>query len=259
MNTMLDHKSVLRTRLYALTLMVALVLFEQVGLYARVAPALQRAFTPLRSTNVRLVQMIQLPLSAIFTAVDKAERIKDLEERYARAQVEIASLEMIREENNELRALLDQPTVTAEDQFVTRPILSLSYPAIEGGALDGVSEGSLITRQGILLGTVHEVREHQARVHLLGSVDTDPIVAQTQTGAQGILAGDGHRLVVREVLKNAQVAPGDRVTTVGQEGIPGQLFVGTVAVVEDRPEAATKTLIVEQPLSFYDARVVEVW
>lgn len=247
-----------RAQLALLCLLLGCIALDQSRGAAVLQPFVTQAVLPLRLASMRAVQWFQTPLEAVLTSVDKAQRIKDLQERYAHALVTITELEAVREENAQLRELLNQQTDQSRQQFLARPILSLSYPAVEGGTQDGLITGAVVTRAGVLVGRVSDVHERQSRVTLLSQKESTPLLASSGT-VQGIVRGDGRRVLLTEIPKDVILTVGDRVSTVGQENVPAKLFIGTINSIENRVEAPTQTAVIEQPVSFFDAAIVEVW
>jgi cell shape-determining protein MreC len=61
-----------------------------------------------------------------------------------------------------------------------------------------------------------------------------------------------------EIPVNVKLEVGERVVTQGQDGIAPNIFVGRIASLESKPEAAVQTAVIEQVVSFYEATIVEV-
>ena len=80
----------------------------------------------------------------------------------------------------------------------------------------------------------------------------------TDSGAQGLIAGDGQAIFLSLVPQDKQVVVGEKVVTIGQEYIPAGVFIGTVAETVGDPAEPTKQLRLEQYVSFFSAPLVTV-
>ncbi len=251
----LAHLASLRIGAVAISLIVA----DQIGLSASLGKLVRPSLLSAQTTTTAALRGIVTPLTSIVNRVDQAKRVQELEQRYALSLAKLAQLERLAAENDQLRTLLSQPPTSGQQRFITRPVLSLSYPSIEGGSTEGVQKGSIVTVSGVLIGTISQVREHDARVQLLTALGATPILAQTDTGQQGIIRGSGKSVMLAELDRQVKVDLGQKVVTVGQEGIPSGLMIGTVAALETGLEAPTQTAVLDQLVSFYDTPLVEVW
>ncbi len=187
-----------------------------------------------------------------------AKRIQDLELRLAEASVSLAELETTKKENQALRALVADHNQLSERRIITAPVVAFAQPAIAAGELDGIQPGAIVLSNDTLLGQVREVRAHSATVALLFTQESQPILVTTSQGVQGLLIGDGKKIILTEVEKQAQLNLGDQLTTVGQPQIEQGIPVGRIIKITNDPVAATQEAIVEQYVSFFETPLVEV-
>lgn len=248
----------LRKNGYLMLLAIGIMLLDQSGVLLPAQSRVQNMVQPLKSIAMIVVQRIQIPVSSVFSTFDKTERIKELEEKYARAMVTIAEMEGYQRENEQLRTLVDQAGGFDQSFIVTRPILSLAYPALQGGSAEGINAGAVVTIHKVMVGVVSQVFDHQAKIALLEQPTTQPVLVQINNSIQAVTQGDGKRLLVVHIPKDAILKEGDSVTTLGQQGIPAQLLIGTIAYIQNDPQSPTQTAVIERPVSFYDSLVVEV-
>jgi cell shape-determining protein MreC len=204
------------------------------------------------------VQFVETPLHMVTNSFRATRRIQDLELKYSAALADLGALNALEKENEALRGLLENTDRKLVNNVITRPIVSFAHPTVAVGSAEGVSNGALILIGKTVVGRVSEVSEHTATIDLLYRTDSNPIVAVTDSGVEGVLVGDGQRLLLTEVARDAQVTIGQRVVTVGQPGVPPDLFLGQVVAEESDPADPVKQVVIEQVVDFYQARIVEV-
>ncbi|PIR59206.1 MAG: hypothetical protein COU69_01315 [Candidatus Pacebacteria bacterium CG10_big_fil_rev_8_21_14_0_10_56_10] len=217
---------------------------------------------PLGQAAVSTVQAAGWPWRVISQLNSAAHRVQQLESKLAELESQEAELTGLRAENHQLRALVEGRTSGRDGgrptQRVTSPIVSLSQPGIGIGSNQGVQPGNMVLVSGVLVGVVTTVEPESAQLNVLSHGSAQPVVAVTEGGAEGIVVGDGRRVLLTEVLPNASVEIGQRVTTLGQPGIPRDVLIGTITADISRPEDPVATLVVDQSVGFATARLVEV-
>lgn len=234
-------------------------LFEYVGWFAGMQAATQKVLQPLLSLNTQIAQKFSEPYQHFVFTSNKSKYLEQLEVQHAQALAELNELDTLREENEELRKLLGASDRTLEQTtIIGAPIVSLAYPAVGVGSRDGVQLGDMVLVDQVLVGTIDQVTEYQSRVSLLSRKRKNRILARTESGVEGVIDGDGKNVLLTHIPRNAVLADGERVMTVGQEGIEKNVLIGTIRNVENNPSDATQTLVVNQLVSFYEAVVVEV-
>lgn len=177
----------------------------------------------------------------------------------AREAVEYARL---REENEELRALLDYRE-NSQAAGVTARIIARSLPeeeprvVIDKGMDDGVQVGgAVVVGQGIVFGIVTAAGANASTVTLITSSNsTLPAAILGKRKTVGLLEGrDGAILTMEFVPREAGVVRGDVVVTSGLGGeIAEGLLLGTITEVIDMESAPFAEALVEpleDPLSW---------
>ena len=114
---------------------------------------------------------------------------------------------------------------------------------IDQGAVNGVALGSPVLDESGVLGQVTRVYPLVSEVTLVTDRDQAIPVLNTRTGARGLAFGDpasrGGGLELRFMAANADVLPGDLLTTSGVDGVyPAGLPVARVAKVERQGNTA---------------------
>ncbi len=235
---------------------MCILLAQRVGWYLLLEKQVVRALQPFQAATLAFSNNVISPLEWIETKHASALEEVELKKTYAQALAQLSELERIKKENVALKALVGDLGSSKQKRKIAAPIISYSLTAISLGREDGINEGDRVYSSDTLLGRVSSVEAHQAFITLLSDTHSQPVLVQTQRGVQGILVGNNTRLELTQIPVQAVVEKGDRVTTVGQEGIPAGEFIGLVAQVNQTQTAPTQTASIDQLQSFYSAVVV---
>lgn len=214
-----------------------------------------------------MVQPVQVHALAVFTSATQPilsvprwyrsqQRLQRLESEFAELQSTASKVAQLEKENAQLRTLLEAKG--AIKGVLAAPIVSYAVPTIAAGSAEGVRTDQVVTSSGVVLGRVTAVSEHTAQVTLLNSTQVEPILAQTETGVQGLVQGTGRQVIFTQVQVSEEVPVGSKVTAVGQPGIPHGAFLGTTAGVVSSSSAPVQTVTLDQVVSFYTTALVEV-
>jgi rod shape-determining protein MreC len=141
----------------------------------------------------------------------------------------------------ELRDRLQSPAMAAQVLYdaadpYTRKVI------IDRGMFDKVSLGSPVLDESGVLGQVTRVYPMVSEVTLITDRDIARPVLTARTGARGVVFGDvsthADAMELRFMAANADVTPGDLLTTSGVDGVyPPGLPVARVEKVERRVDA----------------------
>lgn len=235
------------------------MLFEFVGFFNVVRAKGEKYIAPILALDVSLMEKMIQPYNMIVFSFFRSEYLKQLESQHAQVLAQLNELDALRAENAELRDLLGASNRELKtNTIVGVPILSLAFPAVGVGLEDGVEVNDMVLIDQVLVGTIDSVSEYQSRVSLLTSPRKSRILAQTESGAQGVITGDGRNVLLTHIPRSTEVKEGERVVTVGQEGIEKNILIGTVQKTQQNASDATQTLVISQLVSFYNAVIVEV-
>lgn len=240
---------------------VATLIFlcDFLGWSQRALNRVQTVFIPLLAAEVALAKLVRSPIDYIFTSHRSAKELQSLKEKYVIQTAELNNLYQLQKENEAIREVVENKGKLEAGVKIASPVVSLSYPAIAVGSQQGIEKGRMVLYKDVLLGLVTEISDHQSRVALLSKKDGPVLLAKTSQGVEGIIKGSGKRVLFTEVPRGIELNKGDRVVSVGQEGVRRDVLIGVIEEVEDRPSAPTQTAILQQYVSFYDAPIVEVW
>ena len=240
-----------------IVVLVFIFLLDFLGLLA--LPNLRRLAINWQAANYRAISTLVRPVTQLKEFWQLRQRLEDLEYRYREASVQLTELAALREENQALRALLENSDRALSKNLITKPISSFAKPVLAIGSDSSLQVGSLVLGEGNLLGIVEEVSQQQARVLLLKNMLEQGIVAKTESGVMGIVKGDGRNILLTEVASEETLNLRERVVTVGQEGIPPDIFIGRIiSLKEINPAKSTQEAILQQDVNFYELSLVEV-
>lgn len=242
-----------------------LMVCSALALFLMVADARFRITQPLRATVATVLFPVQWlamrPVLAVrmardyFTTLETAVSSEEAARRKLILQSQRANqVEQLALENAHLRKLLalrerlGTPATAAEVLYdaadpYTRKVI------IDKGMAQGVEPGSPVIDESGVLGQVTRAHPLISEVTLVTDADQAIPVINTRTGVRGITYGDTGRhgsgaLELRYMAGNADVQPGDLLTTSGVDGVyPPGIPVARVAKVERRPDSAFARIV----------------
>lgn len=235
----------------ALFLMVADVRFR---ITQPVRAAMATVLFPVQWVAMRpvlVVRMVQDYFTSLTTALqnEEAARRKLVQQSQRANQVEQLSLE-----NTQLRKLLqlrerlNTQTQTAEVLYDAADPYSRKV-IIDKGLAQNIEPGSPVIDDSGVVGQVTRVHPLISEVTLVTDSEQAIPVINTRTGVRGITYGDAGRygsggLELRYMAANADVQPGDLLTTSGVDGVyPPGIPVAKVVRVERRPDSAFARIV----------------
>ncbi|RYF13794.1 MAG: rod shape-determining protein MreC [Comamonadaceae bacterium] len=242
-----------------------LMVCSALALFLMVADARFRVTQPVRSVVASVLFPLQwVVMQPVLAVRHVGEYVTSLEaavssEEAARRKLILQSqranqVEQLTMENTQLRQLLglrgrlSTPTLAAEvlydaaDPYTRRVI-------VDKGLAQGVQAGSPVIDESGVLGQVTRVHPLISEVTLVTDPEQAIPVVNTRTGVRGITYGDAGRhgsggLELRYMAANADVQPGDLLTTSGVDGVyPPGIPVAKVAKVERRPDSAFARIV----------------
>ncbi|MDP3997209.1 MAG: rod shape-determining protein MreC [Candidatus Andersenbacteria bacterium] len=179
----------------------------------------------------------------------------DVMEQVAQLRADNIRLQAEQEDYRRLRRDLGSTSFT---QLRTIPALAAVRPLdtfrtefmINRGWAEGAVINAPVVVQGsVLIGLVTDVSEHAATVRLLLHPEQSlPAEVVGKDNSRGLLRGRAYTsLVLSTVPRDAELALGEAVVTVAQEGIPQGLLVGTVEAVQNEKNEAYQEAVVKLP------------
>lgn len=213
---------------------------------------------PINGAVIRLSQSLAVPLSPFFHWYRSQRQLQQISESLAQAEGKLSQLEQLKAENAQLRELLENRHLQYTPRHLARPIVSSVAPLVWLDEGSTVKPGWLVLYKDTVLGQVARVEGQYAHISLLTANPELRMLVRTEGGVTGIARARNGRVVVTNIDPDAIVADGERVTTVGQPGVPPGKFIGQVNAVERAVNSAELTLVLDQLVSFYQTSVVEI-
>lgn len=171
-------------------------------------------------------------------------------------KAELTRSDEIRLENQRLRLLLDfkeaQEMATLPARVIAEDASSwFRTVTIDKGSEDGVTEGlPVVVAEGVV-GRVVRSSGRYSRVLLITDASSAVATLLQDNRARGVCRGQGDLLTFDFVLRQEEVAPGDRVVTSGMGGVfPKGLVVGTVESVDRQEFGLFQTIVITPSVDF---------
>ena len=107
---------------------------------------------------------------------------------------------------------------------------------LDKGSEDGISINMPVVTYNGVVGKIHEVTNHTAKVLLINDINSSIAVLIQRNRAEGILIGKGKDYcTIKYLRRDVEVKKGDRVITSGMGGVfPKGLIVGTVNKIQKK-------------------------
>ena len=253
-----------------------LAVFSALAVFLMAADTRLELTQPLRSAIATALQPVQRVLAwPVDLAASASEYLQGLQsarhaEQSARTEqsrlaLRASQVERLEAENARLRALLELRPALAVGSQAAQVMYEAPDPFsrkvfIDRGGTHGVALGSPVIAEAGVVGQVTRLYPLSAVVTLLTDRDAAVPVINVRTGQRSVAVGgaDGG-LELRFVAGNADVQPGDSLTTGGLDGVyaPG-LAIGKVVRVDRRAESGFARIVVEPAAAVDGARHVLV-
>ena len=239
--------------------MSKLVLFSALALFLMVADTRFLIGVPLRLALASVLYPVQWlvmqPLNAIGEAGHYFQSLHQAQTSETRALERLAAqagrslqVEQLTLENQRLRELLTMRERVTTLATGAQVLYDTADPytrkvVIDRGQTHGILPGSPVIDDSGVLGQVTRVYPLVSEVTLLVDRDQAIPVLNARTGVRGVAYGqpsaNGDGLELRYTLANADIEPGDLLTTSGVDGVyPPGLSVARVREVERRAESS---------------------
>lgn len=254
----LDHR--LPYRQYWVGVLVGvclLFLLEKLGGMVKIRGAAENFLQPSQQLGVQIISTVELPYRVITTSYRSYQSLQLLQVQYGQLAALVGQQTTLQTENETLRKMVNATMSSGEKKKILVPILGYSQPLIANQ--DHTYEvGDPVFIEGVLIGRVSRLSQNQAEVKLLSQLFTQPILAKTVSGSTGLIYGNGQDLVLKELPIEQQVEIGQQVYTVGQDGVMPNWYLGRIKELHRHEGAPTQEAVVEQGVSFFTNKMVEV-
>ena len=234
-----------------------LMVCSALALFLMVADTRFKIAEPLRSVVATALYPLQWvamrPVLAVRWGAEYFESLSSAQRAEQAARVKLAAqsqranqVEQLALENQRLRKLLELRERVGTTGIAAEVLYDAADPynrkvIIGKGSAQGIQEGSPVIDESGVLGQVTRVHPLISEVTLVTDRDQAIPVLNTRTGARSVAYGDSSArgsLELRFMAGNADVQPGDLLTTSGVDGVyPPGLPVAKVDKVERRADS----------------------
>lgn len=251
--------TLLQELIIVIAVSLVVLLIEKVGWSGALTTQAQKVLVPVTSDVTSFIQFVEQPLFSVNHLYASSAELAAIKIKYAESLAQLTELDTLKKENQQLRQMIENRHLSLNERIVAAPVVSYGYPAIAVGNAQSVREGSLVLVADTLLGRVVEIGQEESRIELLSNQESQPVLVQTESGLQGLVKGTGRSVVLTQLPPDADIKPGERVSTLGQPGIKSGIFVGVISADQVQATAPIKTVPLDQLVSFYTTSLVEVW
>ena len=244
----------------AFFLFALVVALYHLSLLSTLDKATRAILNPLQAQAISLAQNTNTELSiALSSKRALLTQVRRLEKKTLELTSEILALQKIKQENEELRAILKFGTETRFTILPSRIIHITNKDGeqailLDNGAKDGIVKGNaVVVLNGTIIGKVIEVSDEVARVRLTTD-NKSAILATVGDGANfvaGVASGSQNTAIKLDLIpKNIPLSEGMRVYTNGlEEGIPSSLYIGSISALEESDNEIFNAAAIVPPYS----------
>ncbi len=245
---------------YWLGFLLAILIFfviENLGLLHSFKQVVERGMRPFQEFGTSFVSAVELPYRMSVSSYNAYQKIQNLEMRYGELASKLGEIENLKIENDELRKIAQATTSSGLKNKILTPILGYSQPIV-ADSQNLLQTGDPVFIQGVFIGRVGAVVQGQAQLVLFSQLFSQPIIAKTEGGATGLLFGNGRDVILKEIPIEKEVTVGQLIFTVGQENVLPNWFIGRIKAVTRHEGSPTQEALVDQGVSFYESKMVEI-
>lgn len=213
------------------------------------------------ASSLRLATLAPFKISGILKENDRLRGLN------AADDVEIARLNVVQNENDELRALLGFTQKQKLPPIIARvtartPEAGTHTILLDRGSDDGVAvDMPVVTAGGVLVGKIFKV-ERSSSIALLLSDTRSRVGAEVQNAArtQGLVQGErGLSLQMQLIPQNEEVKTADLIVTSGIEPLmPKGLVIGRIAEIQTQEKNPFKTAVVTSSVAYERVSIVAI-
>lgn len=253
-------------RIIALVIIILLFSLYFLGFLRPVESGLQRL------VNYSSHQLASLRFSEnYYQSQELKEIIESLEKNLAEKNIQEAKIEILKEENKQLREYLDFYS-DKEYEIILANISSREIRPgkrtnennliIDKGKKDGLSVGLVVSNEkGYVVGKIIEVKENTSLVCLLTSTNCQlAATILNQERSLGLTDGQlGLTISLNMIPQTETIEIGDIVVTSGlSETIPKGLVIGQVSSLEKKSNEIWQNAIIEAQISLTNLNILSV-
>lgn len=251
---------------FVVFLAISLIFFLlfKTGLLNLASTFTQRVFAP-----------VQVKTRGLFIGFLPQFGSSQLQKENLELSAKLIDQKMLAEDNKALRDQFQTASPKSSNLLPARIIASsglipvVSFPEsfiLDKGWKDGVKKGQAVVYKDNLIGVIRDVAEVASRVSLVSSTNFSFSAATVQTGALGIIKGEGSgQMILDNVLQKDVVKPKDLIISKGDInidgfGIPPDLIIGKVTSVNKNPSSlfqSAKVVPIVNMLDLFDVFIIK--
>lgn len=189
---------------------------------------------------------------------DLEQENKDLKEKINEMQANLLSLEILENENKELKNLLSR---TDEDQYIIGYVLSRPpqspYDILiaDIGSKNNIEEGMEVTAYGnILIGYVSEVFSKTSKIKMISFSKNETNAVLLNLNIPVIAIGQGNGNFEIELPKDVEIQQGEKVVTLGEK----PLLLGIVEKIESSPTDPFQKIYFRTPINIQELKHIMI-
>jgi len=240
-----------------IVVVVVLFVLENVGVFGGIKEFAGRVALPFQEFGIEVVSGVELPYRVAMASYNSYKKIQDLELRYGELAAIVGQQSNLQAENDELRKMLNATSSTGQTDRILMPILGYSQPLI-ANTKHNFQTNDPVFVNGVFIGQVGKVEQNQAEVNLFSQQFTQPILAKTEANTTGLIYGNGKDIIMKEIPIEEQISVGQKVFTSGQDSILPNWYIGRIKDIQRREGSPTQEATVDQGVSFYESKMVEI-
>ncbi len=234
-----------------------LLVLEQLGMTNELRSLTEKLVQPVQILAAQSVRIMEVPFQMVAISYRSYQHIQDLEKQNADLAAQVSQQLNLVMENQELRKMVNATASSGEKAKILAPILSYSQPLISNPN-HTFATGDPVFIQGVFVGQIGKITQNQAEITLLSQLYQQPILAKMVSGTTGLIYGNGKDVVLKEVPIEEQLTVGELVFTAGQDGVLPNWAIGHIKEVHRQDGSPNQTAIVDQSVSFFTEKMVEV-
>lgn len=263
---MRKQKTINRWRKYIIVFLIVLIgfIFGPTSYMTRVRNSFWRVVSPIGIVMRHTVGNAFPVVKQVFHIKAVLQQNSHLIDENLALQSDLAKTTEVQYENEILKNELGFLKNTNSTKTIPAAVIGqssgyLKSVTIDKGKNNGLNNGDAVISQGVLVGTLTEVRDNNSEVTLVTDINSlVPSVLQNSRGT-GLLRGGLQGITVDEIPLNVQIQNNENVMTSGLGNqIPAGILIGKTTKVTSKEGEIFQKVSVNSPVDFSRMEVLFV-